>query len=192
MFDEDGNLYGTTTGGGINFCEGSRCGVVFELMSSANWAESVIHNFDGSDGNGPSAGLTPDGLGGVYGTTIADGPGGGGTVFSFAPLNGGTFTFLYGLTAPPGTQGPTSRLVIDAHGNLYGTTFSSGAYFEGSVFKIAYGNGVWTYTPLHDFTGGIDGGNPSRGLAIGADGNLYGTAPTGGAYGFGVVFEITP
>ena len=78
-------------------------------------------------------------------------------------------------------------------GNLYGTTYYVGAYGQGSVFKLTPSNGGWTYTSLHDFTGGGDGGTPSSGVTIDANGNLYGTA-LGGAQGVyaGVVWEITP
>ena len=83
-------------------------------------------------------------------------------------------------------------LVMDASGNLYGTTRQDGLYPSGSVFKLSRSNGSWTYTSLHDFTGGSDGAYPN-GVTLDANGNLYGTAQSGGAYGsYGVVWEITP
>jgi uncharacterized repeat protein (TIGR03803 family) len=81
---------------------------------------------------------------------------------------------------------------MDTAGNLYGTTNSSGAYLQGNVFKLAPSGGGWTFTSLHDFTGGNDGGNPWGNVILDANGNLYGTASSGGAYGAGVVWEITP
>lgn len=81
---------------------------------------------------------------------------------------------------------------MDAAGSLYGTTFYDGAYGYGSVFKLTPAHGSWTFTSLHDFTGGIDGGNPISNLVFDAGGNLYGTASQGGAYNDGVIFRITP
>jgi uncharacterized repeat protein (TIGR03803 family) len=79
-----------------------------------------------------------------------------------------------------------------APGNLYGTTLADGAYGYGSVFKLTPGGDGWTYTSLHDFTGGNDGANPISVVTFDASGNLYGTASVGGAYGDGVAWEITP
>ncbi|MGC2112196.1 MAG: choice-of-anchor tandem repeat GloVer-containing protein, partial [Candidatus Korobacteraceae bacterium] len=67
-----------------------------------------------------------------------------------------------------------------------------GAYGHGSVFKLTPGEGGWTYTSLHDFTGGQDGTNPISTLIFDASGNLYGTASGGGAYRGGVIFQIAP
>jgi uncharacterized repeat protein (TIGR03803 family) len=81
---------------------------------------------------------------------------------------------------------------MDAAGNLYGTTLADGANGYGAVFKLTPSNGIWTYTSLHDFTNGIDGGYPYSTLVLDQRGNLYGTASSGGTQGLGVVFEITP
>ena len=88
--------------------------------------------------------------------------------------------------------GPVGNLVMDSTGNLYGTTFSDGAHGLGGVFKLTSSNGGWTFTSLHDFAGGSDGGFPFSNLVIDQQGNLHGTASTGGASGAGVVFEVTP
>jgi hypothetical protein len=80
---------------------------------------------------------------------------------------------------------------MDAAGNLYGTQFSGGAYEYGAVFRLTHGSGGWTYTSLHDFTGGTDGGYPLSNVTFDADGDLYGTAEAGGSND-GVVWEITP
>ena len=81
---------------------------------------------------------------------------------------------------------------MDQAGNLYGTTACDGANGFGSVFKLTFSNGAWTYTSLHDFTDGSDGGFPYSNVVFDANGNLYGTASGGGEYAAGVVFEITP
>ena len=85
---------------------------------------------------------------------------------------------------------------MDAAGNLYGTTVADGTHGYGSVFKLTRASG-WTYTSLHDFTGGSDGGNPISDIVFDANGNLYGTTSKGGTSsncygGCGVVWEITP
>lgn len=85
-------------------------------------------------------------------------------------------------------------LVFDKAGNLYGTTFSGGAYkINGVVFALTSGaaGGMWNEVPLYSFEGAPDGGNPVAGLILDAAGNLYGAAG-GGVYGNGVVFEVIP
>ena len=88
---------------------------------------------------------------------------------------------------------------MDGAGNLYGTTYCGGAYSEGNVWELTPSGGSWVYISLYDFTGGSDGAFPSA-LVFDANGNLYGTAaeggdlscPSGGGYGCGVIWEITP
>jgi uncharacterized repeat protein (TIGR03803 family) len=90
-------------------------------------------------------------------------------------------------------SGPSSRLVFDAAGNLYGTT--SGAYSgrNGNVFRLSRNpDGSWTEHVIYQFTGGKDGGAPYSGVTFDAAGNLYGTTTQGGAYGYGVVFKLSP
>jgi uncharacterized repeat protein (TIGR03803 family) len=104
---------------------------------------------------------------------------------------GWSYDFIYGLTG--GIElGPYDKLAMDAAGNLYGTTYGDGLYGYGSVFKLTRSQNGWTYSSLHDFTGGTDGSNPICRLVIDSSGNLYGTAGGGGPYGKGLVFQITP
>jgi uncharacterized repeat protein (TIGR03803 family) len=135
----------------------------------------------------------------LIGTTSQGGTGGGGTVFKYS-LAGSSLTTLYNFTGPNQFgAGPTATLLMDATGNLYGTTQIDGAHQQGSVFKLSESNGVWTLTTLHDFTGGSDGGLPFGQLTMDGSGNIYGTAQAGGNsvgncylnLGCGVVFEIT-
>ena len=81
---------------------------------------------------------------------------------------------------------------MDAAGNLYGTTRCDGANRMGNIFKLTPSSGRWTYTALHDFSGGDDGAYPLSNVIMDASGNLYGTASAGGSQGHGVVWEITP
>jgi len=187
IFDGAGNLYGTTEVGG-RYSQGS----VFELSpSGSNWVATTLYSFEaGSDGAGPAGGLVFDQAGNLYGTDVVGGSGGGGTVFELSPSGGSwTYALLYSF---PGGSAPFDSLVMDGAGNLYGTAQAGGAYQRGSVFRLAPFNGGWTYTDLYDFTGGDDGALPVGSVTVDAMGNLYGTAPKGGAYGYGVAWEITP
>jgi uncharacterized repeat protein (TIGR03803 family) len=192
-FGTDGNLYGTTSeyGNGEN-----GVGTVFQLVpSGSGWAENTLYDFaDGNDGSTPYAGVIQDAAGNLYGATTTDGANGGGTVFELSPSNGSwTFQTLYSFPGSAGLQvGPYDDLALDSAGNLYGTTYLDGRYGWGSVFKLTPSGGGWTYTSLHDFTGGLDGASPRCKLVFDSSGNLYGTAACGGAYNMGVVWEITP
>lgn len=104
---------------------------------------------------------------------------------------------IYSFAGSYPEEGPLNPLLLDANGNLFGTTYSGGLYGAGSVFKLTPSGGGWTYTSLHDFTGtGPDAGYPQGGLVMDANGNLYGTASMGGPgcgdVGCGLIFEITP
>lgn len=191
IFDDAGNLYGTTALGGS-----SNYGIVFQLTpSGSGWVEKVIYNFtDGNDGGYPYAGLILDQSGNLYGATTDGGTGGGGTIFELSPSAGGwTYSVLYSITGPLGDQcGPAWALTMDVGGNLYDTTQCDGANNLGSVFKLTNTGGSWTYTSLHDFTGGNDGEYPASSVILDRSGNLYGTASYGGTKGQGVVWGITP
>ena len=205
IFDASGNLYGTTSSGGAN-----NNGTLYQLVpSGSGWTENILVSFSlsGSAGGIPYAGLLIDQAGNLYGATSANasgggpptGYGGGGAVFELIPSDGSwTLKVLYGFPNPGGGYhcGPYGNLVIDAVGNLYGTTYSDGAYGYGSVFKLTPASGQWTYTSLYDFCSGgwpcSDGQLPSGDLTMDASGNLYGTASRGGSNTYGVVWKITP
>jgi len=198
-FDQSGNLYGTTVYGGAY---GN--GAIYQLKpSGGGWTESVLYSFTGGpDGANPYAGLTLDQAGNLYGATGAGGSGNGGTVFELSPSGGSwKFNLLYTFAGVNGqfVPGPIANLTFDAAGNLYGTTHGDGTYNFGAVFKLNPGGGGWSYTSLHDFTGGNDGGYPRSNVTFDKNGNMYGTAAQGGTgdsgncYGpCGVIWEITP
>jgi len=181
--DNAGNLYGTTYGGGLGG------GTVYELTpSGSGWTEKVLYNFrTGTDGGAPIAGLIFDPSGNLYGATTDGGPGGAGTVFKLTPSGGSwTYSLLYSFAALS-QCGPWATLVMDGAGNLYGTTLCAPEHGFGSVFELTPSGPPWTYTSLHDFTGGTDGGRPISNVVIDpVSGNLYGTTS-----GFAVVWEIT-
>jgi uncharacterized repeat protein (TIGR03803 family) len=199
VFDGAGNLYGVVEGG-------HPYGLVYQLSpSGSGWTKQTLYEFPGGGhGADPYGGLIRDPSGNLYGTTQYSAPYGTGTIFELTPSNGGwAFNTLYVLP-PCGFlvssycgEGPMDKLMMDAAGNLYGTTREGGAIAYGSVFKLTPSNGGWTYTTLHDFNGD-DGRVPVSSLVFDANGNLYGTTAAGGsggdcpAWGCGVVFEITP
>lgn len=191
--DHAGNLYGTTFNGGSNLH-----GSVYKLTpSGSGFVETDLYDFtNGSDGGYPKAGVILDAQGDIYGATTTSGSGKGGTVFKLSFQNGNwVFSTLYSFPRPMNGSiitGPVGNLMMDSAGNLYGTTLSDGANGFGAVFKLTPSNGSWTYTSLHDFTNGSDGGFPYSNLVIDQHGNLFGTASTGGASGAGAIFEITP
>ena len=184
IFDQAGNLYGTTTDSG---------GAVFQLTpSGSGWTENTIHEFfGGMDGSMSIGGLIRDPSGNLYGGTASGGTNDAGTVYELTPSGAGwTENVIYSFTGI--AYGPVSALVRDPAGNLYGTTCEGGSHRNGSVFKLTPAGGAWTETDLYVFTGGNDGSCPWGSVTIDAAGNLYGTTAGGGAYGGGVVFEITP
>jgi uncharacterized repeat protein (TIGR03803 family) len=168
---------------------------VFEV--SAAGVETILHQFQGStknDGADPIASLIMDGQGNLYGTTFYGGASGRGTVFQITPA--GTETVLYSFKGSPDGAGPSGSLLLDGQGNLFGTTAGGGAHGHGAVFEITNSG---TETVLYSFAGSPDGHEPKDGLAMDAQGNLYGTTYGGGnnsstcaVEGCGVVFEITP
>ena len=125
--------------------------------------------------------------GNVYGTI---GAGSDGSVFEL--LNGSYAGAPITLASFNGANGadPEAGLISDAAGNMFGTTFSGGAYGDGTVFELVNnGSGSFTLVTLASFNG-ADGTSPDGGLIEDAAGNLYGTAEAGGS-GSGTVFKIS-
>ena len=214
IFDAAGNLYGTTSSGGIH-CVPFGCGTVFELSprEDGGWTETVLHSFGlGTDGTYPHARPVFDAAGNLYGTTSSGGIhgciGGSnscGTLFELSPKEGRGWTETVLHNFGNGTDGfsPAGNLILDAVGNLYGITQYGGIHtcdyqpVCGTVFELSpREDGGWTETVLHSFGRGNDGQAPNGSLIWDAAGNLYGTTIAGGihdncAYGTcGTVFEI--
>jgi hypothetical protein len=177
--------------------------------------ETVLYNFIGGPKDGTNAsGLILDAAGNLYGTTSNGGTLGGGIAFEVSPSASGSWTETILHYFIGGTDGfePTANLVLDAAGNLYGTTLeggtgpcSMGAHKGcGTVFKLSpNGSGSWTETILYSFAGGTDGELPRSNLILDTAGNLYGTTSYGGTHlgcaypaavkiGCGTVFELLP
>jgi uncharacterized repeat protein (TIGR03803 family) len=209
IVDADGKLYGTTSEGGAygTTCLGAGCGTVFALSPNGDgtWSETVLHNFndDGKDGWQPTAGLTFDATGNLYGTTSFGGSSkvgacrniGCGTVFELTPSTNGTWTekVLYSfcsLHACADGRGAGGNVILDGKGNLYGATGLGGSHNCGTegcgvVFQLRpAARGKWKENVLHTFLGrkGKDGSNPGS-VILDAAGNLYGATS-------GSVFEL--
>ncbi len=195
ILDSAGNLYGTASFGGSY-----NCGAVFQLSpnGSGGWTEKLLHAFISGalDGCAPYSSLLLDSHGNLYGTTTFGGPNSVGTVFQLMPKPGGVWVekVLYSFKQNHTRDGfyPNASVVIDSSGNLYGTTQQGGLTNAGTVFKLTpTATGPWIETIILDFDT-KNGAGPLAGLVFDPVGNLYGTASSGGAFGNGTVFQLSP
>jgi uncharacterized repeat protein (TIGR03803 family) len=176
--DASGNLYGTTSSGGLG-----NDGTIFEIASGPG-AITTLASFDGTDGKGPG-GVTMDASGNLYGCTGFGGPSNNGTVFELAK-GSDAITALASFDIANG-QDPSGKLILDSSGNLYGDTEMGGLYNHGTVFEIAPGSN--RITTLCDFaTPGPE--IPEGSVARDASGNLFGRTDAGGQNNLSTVFEI--
>jgi len=180
--DSKGDLYGTTTSGGTtNF------GVVYKIDTAGN--ETILHNFgvEPTDGCMPAQGLVMDKSGNLYGTTLLCGASDKGTVFKLTP--NGKETLLHNFAGTPDGEGPSfGHLLMDAKGNLYGTTPEGGTKGGGMLYKLTPKGKM---TQLHGFFAGTtDGCYPYGTPAMDNAGNLYGTTYYCGAYEGGTVWKV--
>ncbi len=193
----NGDFYGATGYGGAH-----GVGTVFKITPSGTLTTlySFCSQTNCPDGSVPVGTLVQDrDTKDLYGTTVNGGAnGGGGTIFKITP--DGTLTTIYSFCAQAGCMdgsAPEAGLIKVSGGDFYGTTYGGGANEAGEVFKI---NCTGKLTTLYSFcseSGCTDGEYPLAGLALGSDGNLYGTTQYGGAGGSdcgscGTVFKITP
>ncbi len=194
--DPSGLLYGTTQEGGP---KGD--GTVFQLRPGATrpvavtapWGETRIHDFDFSDGELPEGDLLLDPAGNLYGTTCFGGANGSGTVFKLTPSDGAWgLAVLHSFTGRYDGGCPTSGVVLDAAGNVYGTAYYGGAHGDGVIYQVTPSG---SESVLYSFTDGSDGRLPYAGVIFDQSGNLYGATAFGGfggSGGSGVVFELSP
>jgi len=196
IFDDSGNLYGTTAWGGTGW------GSVFELSPTPDgWTETDLYDFCPHpnvsaciDGNGPQAGVVFDKAGNLYGTTFFGGNPqylGGGTVYRLSH-KGGEWkeTVLYAFPSQFGKRGggPTGAVAFDANGNLFGTFSQGGESDRGGVFRLAGQNGGSEEIVSFD---GVNGSFPQAAVLIDPrNNNLYGTATGNYPNYHGTVFRI--
>ena len=195
VFDQAGNIYGTTFAGGQGNCVPlySGCGAVYELTpSQGQWTPTVLHTFTGlSDGGAPTSGLIFDPAGNLYSTTYVGGAYSLGTVFELTPSGSGwTESVLHDFAGGNDGANPEAGLVFDSSSNLYGVTAFGGSHIYGTAFELQASNGGFSYSILYNF--GVESETPVPTLTLDSAGNLYGTAQSGGTGGVGAVFRLSP
>jgi uncharacterized repeat protein (TIGR03803 family) len=178
-FDKNGNLFGTTSGGGS-----SGKGTVFEILKGTTAIKS-LGSLNGTNGQAPQAGVTFDSVGNLFGTAAIGGSSGNGTVFEIASGS----TTLKAVASFNGNQGLFSRsaVTIDKSGNLFGTTSGGGTFNDGTVYEIAAGSSM--IKTIGSFNG-TNGSAPQGDVVLDSSGNLFGTTPSGGANEKGTIYEI--
>jgi len=180
----DGRLYGTAPNGGA-----TGNGTVFAVNPGGTGFVTLYSFTGGNDGAYPEASLIQGNDGRLYGTTIAGGASGKGTVFAVNP-DGTGFAALHSFTGGNDGAYPQASLIQGSDGRLYGTANQGGATGNGAVFAVnPDGTGFAT---LYSFMAGNDSASPQASLVQGSDGRLYGTATYGGANGNGAVFAVNP
>ncbi len=192
IMDAAGDLFGETSSGGAT---GKGC--IFEIPSGGS--ESVLYSFGASgpaDGSVPAGSLSMDSAGNLYGATQYGGANGTGTIFELTTAGTEVILHSFGAAGSGDGDGPNGDLLINAAGDIFGTTASGGssrlsASGGGEVFEITP---TGTYSVLYEFgqSAASDGQSPHGGLIEDSSGNLYGTTVSGGTHGDGTVFRITP
>ncbi len=194
-FDQAGNLYGATVGGGAY-----GGGAVFELTNSQNtWTESVIYSFTGgNDGSYPEFGAVIfDSAGNLYGTAAGGGSYNQGVVYELTPSGDGwAESVLYTFTGGNDGGQPFAGLTFNRAGNLFGEAAYYGASGYGTVFKLVREQGGWQENTILTFDGN-NGAFPYGAVVFDQSGNLFGATFRGGNLscntinqGCGVAFEI--
>jgi len=189
-----GSLFVNATYNGVM---GGPCGSALELDppkapgNGAKLVSTLLHTYTKSEDGCPTGNLLRDPNGNLFGVTQDGGTNGWGSVFELSPSGSGWMqTILYSFRGADDGGAPYSELVMDKAGNLYGTASASNVNY-GTAFELSPSNGSWTYTVLHAFTGGQDGGQPVAALTL-DHGKLYGATTSFGASGGGTIFELKP
>jgi uncharacterized repeat protein (TIGR03803 family) len=179
--DTKGNLYSVTSQGGT-----AGEGVLYKLGPKGKL--TVLHSFTAgtTDGCYPYGTPAVDANGNMYGGTGGCGTSNFGVVWKVS--KNGTETILHNFSGASDGQSPLAGVILDADGNIYGSTNTGGASGFGTAFEI-HKNGKFTL--LHDFTGGTDGKYLYGGLILDSTGRIYGTTINGGTGGYGTVWRIT-
>jgi uncharacterized repeat protein (TIGR03803 family) len=191
---KSGKIYGTTYSGG-QYGDGA----VYELspptQSGKPWTEKIIYSFYSSDDLELYYGLTAGAGGRLYGTTSGGGRYDEGFVFALSPPkqlgNPWTEAVLYNFSNSNGFNGGgATGVILDASGNIYGTTFYGGVVYQ--LVPPSGGKGAWAENILYSFTGGPGDGLSPTGLVFGSAGTLYGATLEGGQFGAGTVYQLSP
>jgi len=182
----DGNLYGTTAGGGRQNGGSSALGTIFKMSPAGDLLGSFpVYGF--ADISIPNAPLLLGTDGAFYSTSYQSGGGlGSGAVYQFSTA--GVVTVLHGFNDTPDGNVPNGGLVLGSDGNFYGTTQFGGTSHLGTAYRISEGG---TYEELVSFDGS-NGAQPLGQMIQATDGNFYGTTVAGGSHSQGTVFQLTP
>jgi len=176
FLEEGTTLYATTSSGG-KYGAGA-----IVALSSSGLSYSDVHDFgNGQDGAYPLSNLVADSKGALYGTTVAGGTGGQGTVFKFVPSgSAGSETVIWNFQSGGKVDGnsPNGGVALDANGNVYGTTSAGGTDNDGILFELRPGKREYRESILHTFAGGPDGAVPIAGPTLKGK-FLYGSTSSG-------------
>ena len=185
VFDASGDIVGAT-----NDLNCLHSGTVYQLTpSGGSWTYDLLYAFDRNESYDPSSALVIDHAGNLYGTTLY-GASGNGTVYQLSLSGSGwIYNTLYGFGN--GTGAYPFGVILDAAGDLFGTTEGGGSNNRGTVFELASGSGGWAFNSVYNFTGLNPNSGPAAPLTIDNQGNLYGETYGDGAFAFGNVFKLT-
>lgn len=222
--DASGNFYGVTAYSAIDSASGLPIGngTVFKITQNGTYTRlyafsnftTTADPFLNLDGAAPSGSLIVGSDGFLYGTTVAGGTFGGGTVFKIK-TDGTGFLSIYSFGAPSGTTNPDTRainadglqpqarLLLASNGDLYGTTTAGGANGTGVIYRLHRDGTGFTLIKTFDASPDIDtstgaiktnasGGYPAGGLIEPGNGYLYGTTTTLGSTGYGNIYRVLP
>jgi uncharacterized repeat protein (TIGR03803 family) len=193
--DSLGNVFGTTQNGG-----NGGCGVVFELVNKGGgrYIDNTLYDFTcGVDGSSPDGGVARGSAGDFYGTTFNGGAFTAGVAYELVNHGGGSYKFelIHAFSGSRGGSHPTGDLVW-LKGSLYGVTYQGGGGGClggcGTVYQLTKSGDKWAETVLHIFNDRGDGQNLNAGVVFDGDGNIYGTTQSGGSFGYGTVFKLSP
>jgi uncharacterized repeat protein (TIGR03803 family) len=190
--DRSGNLYGTTSQGGL-YGHGNVFELVKPKLANAAWTETILYSFGAAsnDGSAPIGRLAFDAEGNLYGTTSYGGAYANGTVFELKRSAKWKETILHSFQGQSGSDGgvPYGGLVADTAGNFYGAATEGGGSGGGTVFELSPGTGGWSFSVLGSVPGWSISGT-FREVLLAPNGTIYAATHCDG-YGAGSLYQLT-
>ena len=188
IFDQSGNLFGTTEYGGIGY------GTVYKLVpSGGGWKLTVLYSFDFYHGSFPEhSSIAFDQAGNLYGTTFAGGSADFGVVFQLVPSGPGwTNNVLHSFQNTSDGAYPDGGVLLDSSGNVYGSTTTNGSGGGGTVYQLTQAGASWNFDIVYNLLSHTPDSGPYSQLTMDGSGNLYGTTHYAGLHDQGTVFKLT-
>jgi len=184
--DAAGSLYGTTNGGG-QFGQGT----VYQLkQTNGKWTETVLHSFNGTDGQSPYGNINFDANGNLYGSTFVGGSSDSGVVYEIDAK--GNFSVIYNFKGTPDGAFPYGAVNPDDAGHIFGTTEEGGKSNGGTVYELTQnGSGQWSEAGSYSFPYVQSEGGPLGGLLLTKSAQLFGFTATSKNFGYGEIFEFS-